>query len=167
MESICKSCALFSTENHLDSEDDESGSDGKGLFWGLINVNGDQISPSGLYSSYIMQAIININLECHSVATLVVPKMAPKMKNPISNSGSGEWCTTLFFPVSQDIWIVPTSAALKTAPKTKNPISNLGSGEWCTTLFHPVSQDVWIGKNQQSGLCITCLSIFLANAYLD
>jgi hypothetical protein len=98
---------------------------------------------------------------------LAAPKTAPKTKNPISNSGSGEWCTTLFLPVSQDVWIVPTSAAPKTAPKTKNPISNLGSGEWCTTLFLPVSQDVWIGENQQSGLCITCLGIFLANAYLD
>ena len=52
-ESVRKSCALFSIEDHSDSEGDDSGSDGKGLFRGLINVNGDRISPTGLYSPYI------------------------------------------------------------------------------------------------------------------
>ena len=52
-ESVCKSHALFSVEDDADLEGDDSRSNGKGLFRGLINANGDRISPTGLYSPYI------------------------------------------------------------------------------------------------------------------
>jgi len=55
-ESVRKSRALHGVEDHSDSEDDGSGSDGKGLFRGLINANGDRVSPTGLYILLISDA---------------------------------------------------------------------------------------------------------------